>query len=64
MRFAIIVACAVAVSGCDTINWSEAAGGLAAAGCNAMDKCTNVCPDGAPVDYRFPNCDSPVRSKR
>ena len=54
----------LALSACETMDWGGVAEGFAAAGCESLSNCRNVCPDGTEVDYRVRNCDSPIRTGR
>ena len=64
MRIIIVAVLALSLSACETMDWSGVAEGFAAAGCESLDNCRNVCPDGTEVDYRVRNCDSPIRTGR
>ncbi|WP_420403135.1 hypothetical protein [Nisaea sp.] len=45
------------LSGCSTIDWMQTGRNAAAALCEGMGNCQNVCPDGSETDARLPRCE-------
>jgi hypothetical protein len=59
----IVLVSLAALPGCSTIDWMQTGRNAAAALCESVGNCQNVCPDGSETNARMPRCEYRAAAK-